>query len=127
LTPSIVAQPIATSAEVSSTIPEPPPTRTVQLAVVPASVTVEIDGAQVSNRHGHVDVTGALGSVHHVRIALGSMEKRGDVVIATTGVLPAEMALSIEAARTPAARAQSLPVSSAPTKGSESNIDRDFR
>jgi serine/threonine-protein kinase len=62
--------------------------RTETVAVSPEGATVEVGGKSVTVTGGHFDVTGAVGSVHDVRVRLGSVEKRFDVVISSSGPRP---------------------------------------
>jgi serine/threonine-protein kinase len=67
--------------------------RTVELVILPDGATVEVDGVPAAVKDGVVDITGALGSVHKVRISAGGDETTGKVVVTESGALPAKMAL----------------------------------
>src|SRR5207244_4439536 len=78
-----------------------PTTRTVRLGIAPATASVEIDGRAATVAHGRVDVMGALGSTHHVRVYVGKKETQGDVVIADTGAVPSRIDLGANPAAPP--------------------------
>jgi len=62
--------------------------RTENVVVSPADASVEVDGKSVRVVTGRFEVTGAVGSVHDVRIRSGGAEKRFDIVLAATGPIP---------------------------------------
>jgi predicted Ser/Thr protein kinase len=68
-------------------------TKLVVLAVSPAGVGVEVDGRDAHVERGVVEVEGALGSVHRVRLALSGREQVADVAITPTGAIPAKLEL----------------------------------
>jgi serine/threonine-protein kinase len=68
--------------------------RAVKLVVLPAGATVEVDGKAAAVDKGVVEISGALGSVHKVRIAAGGAETTGEVVVTESGAAPAKMELA---------------------------------
>ncbi len=93
-----LSAPLATSA---STDPTPPAVRTAQLAIVPPTASVQVDGAVASVVNGSVAIVGSLGSVHHVRVSVGKKETTGDVVIADDGIIPAKIELGVAPPKPP--------------------------
>jgi serine/threonine-protein kinase len=75
--------------------------RTVRLVVLPEGATVEVDGAPAASKDGVVDITGALGSVHEVRISSGGERTTGEVVVTEGGALPPKIQLDAKAAPPP--------------------------
>ena len=70
--------------------------RTVHLAIVPLNASVDVDGVDaVVSSDGNVDITGAPGSVHHVRVKLGKRDTAGDVIIAESGAVPSKIELGV--------------------------------
>ncbi|WP_437484906.1 serine/threonine-protein kinase [Sorangium sp. So ce1014] len=70
-------------------IPAEPPTRTVQLRIVPAHASVEVDGKLVPSKNGIVELSGELGSIRRVRVFIAprySTEK--SVVVTAEGPMP---------------------------------------
>jgi serine/threonine-protein kinase len=65
----------------------------VEVRVVPATATVEVDGAPATVEHGAVDLTGALGSVHKVHVRAGGRETTAEVIVADDGARPHVVAL----------------------------------
>jgi eukaryotic-like serine/threonine-protein kinase len=66
----------------------PAPTSTV---VAPAEVkprTVKVDGAVVKANDGAIEITGAIGSVHKVKVTTGDGETLKDVAITEGGAIP---------------------------------------
>jgi serine/threonine-protein kinase len=80
---------------------EPRP-RTVKLVVLPGDATVEVDGTNVTPSDGAVEITGALGSVHKVRLKSGDAEVVRDVAISEAGALPFKIELPAPSAPAPA-------------------------
>jgi serine/threonine-protein kinase len=66
---------------------------TVPVTVAPATASVEVDGAPAAVKEGHLNITGALGSVHHVRVTAGGQRTETDVVVAQTGAVPSRIAI----------------------------------
>ena len=79
--------------------------RTVKLVVLPDDVRVEVDGAPVQPKDGVVEIRGALGSEHKVRLFRlgdhdgGAVESEIErvVVVAQHGASPAKLDLSVVA------------------------------
>jgi serine/threonine-protein kinase len=67
----------------------------VKLVVLPEDATVEIDGTAAQAKNGIVDVTGDLGSVHHVHIVKDGVETTEEVVVTVSGALPAKVELEM--------------------------------
>jgi serine/threonine-protein kinase len=92
----------ATAAEAPSVAPAPASAeQTVRLSVEPADATVEIDGRATLVKDGNVDIVGALGSVHHVRVMKGAREASANVAISALGAVPAQVKVSAPAAKGP--------------------------
>jgi serine/threonine-protein kinase len=86
-----VAAPPAPSASAASA----PPTRVVQVTIAaPADAKVDVDGSAVAVRAGKVEIEGALGSVHRVRVSAGGRETTTEVILADSGPSPARVALA---------------------------------
>jgi eukaryotic-like serine/threonine-protein kinase len=85
--------------------PPPPPSeeRTVRLAIGPADATVEVDERALAMKDGGVELRGAIGSVHQVRVRKGKQEIVRDVTITLSGVMPPAVQLD-GAAEIPSAR-----------------------
>jgi serine/threonine-protein kinase len=80
--------------------PSPRP-HTVTLVVLPADATVEVDGAAVPQKDGIVEISGALGSVHKVKLASGADEATGNVVVTENGAMPPKMQIEASSQKTP--------------------------
>ncbi len=78
--------------------PPAPEERTAHLAVEPADATVEVDGRATTVQGGGVDVSGAPGSVHHVRVTRvtkeGTQETTAEVAITELGAVPPALRLA---------------------------------
>ena len=90
-TAAAVAPSASIAAPTSASSAAAPESRTVLLAVGPSDAKIEIDGVSVPIRDGKVGVSGATGTVHHVRVFVGSRETKADVTIAETGAVPARV------------------------------------
>ncbi len=109
-TTTIAAPPTPPPAPPPSVVTLAPPDRTVLVAVSPATVSAQVDGADASVDAGAVAVTGSLGSVHHVQLTAGRSTQTFDVTITDVGPMPARLEL-------PAAKpgTASAPVAPRPT------------
>ncbi|WP_437833789.1 serine/threonine-protein kinase [Sorangium sp. So ce1153] len=82
---------------------EAPVQHRVELAIVPADASVEIDGAPAPRlRSGSVELTGTLGSEHRVRVSRGKHAMEANVVITEAGSLPPRLELPLPRRRAPA-------------------------
>jgi hypothetical protein len=106
------------SAEVTALSPVPRSDgRSVRLAVEPAGVEVELDGHRAKVTDGTVEITGAVGDTHRVRLKLGEQETSGDVAIAESGAVPSRLALPLQPVIT-AATVTATATASAPPRAS---------
>ncbi len=83
--------PPASAAPTVAPVAEPP--RRVMLVVMPAGVSVEVDGAAAKVQDGTVEIEGALGSVHRVRLTRGKAEVAADVSVTESGAAPPKLEL----------------------------------
>jgi len=87
----------------------------VTVVVIPAADTlVQVDGAPVENRNGIVEIVGALGSVHEVRVSRGAKTISKDVAVTEVGALPPVLQLYVVQPEAPG----KLTPSGAPPPGS---------
>lgn len=80
-----------------------PSLRKANLVVLPGDVAVEVNGSKVSAPDGVVEIAGAIGSVHKVRISREGQEKVVDVVLGEAGAEPAKIELSVAGGAAPSA------------------------
>ncbi|WP_437820190.1 serine/threonine protein kinase [Sorangium sp. So ce1078] len=99
--------PTATSEVVEAGDPQ---ARRVQVVILPADASVEVEGARATTRNGILEITGPLGSEHRVRVFKGANEVVTDVFVTTSGARP----LKIELAAAPAKGAPAPPAKSVP-------------
>ena len=85
--------------------PVAPRTHTVNLVIFPEGASVEIDGSPAVVKDGVVAITGALGSVHKVRVSSGDDHMTSNVVVAESGAVPPKMQLEVKAKPAPSAGA----------------------
>ena len=107
-TAAVVAEPTpnatnSTPEPIVTAAPEPLP-KTVAVRVFPLDAAVEIDGARVVPKDGMVQVSGALGSTHAVRVWRGPAEKVQNVAITDSGPLPEKVELEITGHAPPPSR-----------------------
>ncbi|WP_437603381.1 protein kinase [Sorangium sp. So ce590] len=123
------ALPPAAATPAPAPMPPPPPAATgtsevveaaelhprrVQVVILPADASVEIEGARAKTRNGILEITGPLGSEHRVRVFKGANEVVTDVFVTTSGARPLKIELMPPSAKgAPAPPAKS--VSAAPT------------
>jgi serine/threonine-protein kinase len=122
-------EPVNLEPKVAVSAPAPSVTAAVskvRLAINPSDATVHVDGVPTAVTDGAVEVVGAIGSKHEVRLARGPATRRADVVITTDGPFPSALHLepqpSASAPRPvappqliPAKAVAATPSSSAPT------------
>jgi eukaryotic-like serine/threonine-protein kinase len=99
--PARAALPIATATQALPASPKEAGRG--RLRIEPGDAVVEIDGVIARVDDGLVELTGPLGSVHHVRLTKGGEAITADVVIAEDGVVPREVRLAAPAKVAPPA------------------------
>lgn len=67
--------------------------RHARLVVLPVDAAVEVDGVAVDVRGGIVEITGAFGSGHRVRLFKGTNETRAEVFVTEEGAQPPKVEL----------------------------------
>jgi serine/threonine-protein kinase len=65
----------------------------VALAVSPEDASVEVDGAPAEVRGGAVEIAGALGSEHRVRVSKGKDAVTAEVFLTEKGAVPSRLEL----------------------------------
>lgn len=68
--------------------------RSVKVVIIPDDAAVEIEGAPASVTDGLVEIRGALGSVHKVRVGTGDSAVTRDVVVTENGAIPPKIELA---------------------------------
>jgi hypothetical protein len=76
-------------------------TRTVSVRVSPDGVVVFVDSVPTTAVSGAVEVHGAPGSIHQVRLVVGKLETTSAVVITDSGPLPTSVTLNIPRPQSP--------------------------
>jgi hypothetical protein len=82
--------------------------RLVKVVVVPHDASVEVDGTRARTRSGLLEIKGAIGSVHRVRVFKGKVERSTDVTITDAGPYPPKVELRYEVSKPNAAPAPML-------------------
>ncbi|WP_437282465.1 serine/threonine-protein kinase [Sorangium sp. So ce375] len=115
-TPPPTPPPVATPAtpEVAAAVKQE--TKRVQVVILPADASVEVEGQRVTMRNGLLDITGLPGSRHMVRVfKKGGGETVTEVVVTDTGAFPPKVELSPKGGpATPAKSASAAPPPATP-------------
>jgi serine/threonine protein kinase len=77
----------AQSSAPAATAPDARP-RSVTVVILPANAKVEVEGTATPVAEGLLEITGAVGSVHKVRVMAGGAEKTVRVVVSESGAVP---------------------------------------
>jgi hypothetical protein len=88
LVSTIPSRPAEVPTTVASIEPGLPAPRVVKIGVLPPTASVEVDGSKAQIVEGKVEIAGALGSVHKVRVVGDGREVITDVAISEGGALP---------------------------------------
>jgi serine/threonine-protein kinase len=93
-TPASVEPPTqsSTSSILPVTIDDIPP-RVAKLAIFPSDASVEVDGVVAPVQQGAVEISGALGSIHRVRLIKAGRERTADVRVTEAGAMPPKLEL----------------------------------
>jgi len=78
-------------------------TRTVRVVIIPSDAAVEVDGTKAIPNDGLVEIHGALGSVHAVRVKAYAEETMTNLVVTEDGAIPPKIELRPAAAKPTAA------------------------
>jgi serine/threonine-protein kinase len=106
------AEPSAASSQ-PVTAPEARP-RSVTVVILPPTARVEVEGKETPLSEGVLEITGAVGSVHKVRVVAGGAEKNVRVVVSDSGAVPPK--IEVEGAAAPTGTAHTA-APSAPLTG----------
>ncbi len=89
-TAAVTATPAAdaTAATTSAAAAVESKPKRVQVSIEPRDAKVAVEGVDVAVKDGILELTGALGSVHRVRVSKGTGETTADIVITENGALP---------------------------------------
>jgi serine/threonine-protein kinase len=107
--PSAV-QAMVSSATAGAASAATPVTSTVKVSIQPVGASVEVDDKPVSSEGGVVEITGALGSGHKVRVVSGAEETTTKVFVTQEGANPPRIVLAVAAPAVPRAVTPQRPV-----------------
>ena len=127
----IVAPPVTVPPPIAappSAIPATPPVdrspKRGKLVIMPPDAVAEIEGKRVFAKNGILEITGAPGSVHRVKLSKGKTETEVEVIVTESGAMPPKVELTFGSLATrPAASAAPGP---APTPPPPSGIVQQF-
>ncbi|MEO5727004.1 MAG: serine/threonine-protein kinase [Byssovorax sp.] len=91
---------------VPAVVAAPEPLRRVKLVISPKDAAVELDGTKVAVDDGVLEIAGALGSTHRVRLSRGKSARTGEVIVTEAGAIPPRMDLSPPRQSAPAGKAE---------------------
>ncbi len=93
--PPPVVAPSASGPIVAASGPADLTPRRAHVVILPADVSIEIEGEKATAKNGLLEITGTLGSVHRVRIFKGKNETTTDVIITEAGPSPPKIELTV--------------------------------
>ncbi|MFT3772703.1 MAG: serine/threonine-protein kinase [Minicystis sp.] len=91
--PPVTAPTVTPAATEAPKAPDLAPKR-VKLVILPADASVEVEGAKTPIKDGLLEITGAPGSVHRVRVFKGKLETTADVIVTEAGPSPPKIELT---------------------------------
>ena len=86
----------------------------VRVVILPADAEVQIGGTKVATKDGVLEIEGALGSVHRVRVVAGAADVTTDIVVTENGAIPPKIDAVTSAKSAPSA-SSGMPAGSAGT------------
>ncbi len=96
-TPPVIAPPPMTTPPAAAPAAPPPvdmsPKR-VKLVIMPPDALAEIEGKRVLAKNGILEITGAPGSVHRVKLTKGKTETEVEVIVTESGAMPPKVELT---------------------------------
>jgi len=128
-----LAPPTTPTPSAASATPAAAPLSTLQrakLVVLPAGVSVEIDGKPAVVEGGKVEIEGTLGSRHQVQLRKGRQESTEQVILTDTGASPDKIELETakpRAAGPQGATATAQPISPKPPAAEDSLVPDKFK
>ena len=66
----------------------------VKLVIMPPDAVTEIEGKRVFAKNGIIEITGAPGSVHRVKLSKGKTETEVEVIVTESGAMPPKVELT---------------------------------
>jgi serine/threonine-protein kinase len=130
--PSSTAAPRDPSAPTAEPFPRaalaaPEPVRRVTLVVLPEDASVEVDGVPAKVQNGAVEIDGALGSEHGVRVFKGEGQVSTSVTVTETGAAPPKVALVPRRAAAAVPKPPPASAGTAPAKPSRARLEEELR
>lgn len=96
--PSAPAQEGEAAASAASTSAPFARDRIVKVVIIPSDADVEIEGSTIKPTDGVIEIKGAPGSIHRLRLKSGGAEMASEVVVTESGAMPPKLELRSNAA-----------------------------
>jgi serine/threonine-protein kinase len=109
------APPTATATATATTAAAPPVDMTpkrVKVVIMPPDAIAEVEGKRVIAKNGIIEITGAPGSVHRVKLSKGKTDVETEVIVTESGAMPPKVELTFGA---PKGSATAAATGAAPT------------
>ena len=98
IAPPVTAPPVVTAPPAATPAATPPPGDTspkrVKLVIMPPDAIAEVEGKRVLAKNGIIEITGAAGSVHRVKLTKGKTDTEVEVIITESGAMPPKVELT---------------------------------
>jgi eukaryotic-like serine/threonine-protein kinase len=105
--PAVTAPPTAVTAAAPPADASP---KRVKLVIMPPDAVAEVEGKRVVAKNGIIEIIGAPGSVHRVKLSKGKTETEVEVIVTESGAMPPKVELTFGgAAPKPSASAAAAP------------------
>ena len=93
--PVVAPQPVATPVPVVVAAPPADATpKRVKLVIMPPDAVAEVEGVRTIAKNGIIEITGAPGSVHRVKLSKGKTETEVEVIVTESGAMPPKVELT---------------------------------
>ena len=94
--PPVTAPPAVTAPPTAAAVAPPvdaTPKR-VKLVIMPPDAVIEVEGTRTFAKNGIIEITGAPGSVHRVKLSKGKTETEVEVIVTESGAMPPKVELT---------------------------------
>lgn len=121
--PPVTAPPQVTAPPTAAAVAPPADAtpKRVKLVIMPLDAVIEVEGTRTFAKNGIIEITGAPGSVHRVKLSKGKTETEVEVIVTESGAMPPKVELTF-GSLAPKAAASAAPTAAAAAPKTPSGI-----
>ncbi len=124
--PVVAPPPVTTPVPVVVAPPADASPKRVKLVIMPPDAIAEVEGVRTIAKNGIIEITGAPGSVHRVKLTKGKTETEVEVIVTESGAMPPKVELTFGGAAPKPSASAAAAAGAATTPPAPSGIVQKF-